>query len=60
MEMIQVPVERLEMSLRNVRRAPPGEEAMAELEASIKAHDLLLPLIAEALVGREREPRLRG
>ena len=50
MEMIQVPVERLEMSLRNVRRAPPGEEAMAELEASIKAHDLLLPLIAEAIV----------
>ena len=50
MEMIQVPVERLEMSLRNVRRAPPGEEAMAELEASIKAHGLLLPLIAEAFI----------
>ena len=50
MEMMQVPVERLEMSLRNVRQAPPGEEAMAELEASIKAHGLLLPLIAEAFI----------
>ena len=52
MQMIKVPVEALEMSLRNVRRAPPGEEAMAELEASIKAHDLLLPLIAEGDASR--------
>ena len=52
MEMMQVPIERLEMSLRNVRKAPPGEEAMAELEASIQTHDLLLPLIAEGDTSR--------
>ena len=52
MEMMQVPIEALEMSLRNVRQAPRGEEAMAELEASIRAHGLLFPLIAEGDASR--------
>ena len=52
MEMIQVPVSALEVSLRNVRQAPPGEEALAELEASIRAHGLLCPLIVEGDAGR--------
>ena len=58
MQSIDVPISALEVSPRNARKAPAGESRLRRLEASIAAHGLLQPLIAEGT--RERATVIGG
>lgn len=46
MKLVHVPLDRLEVSGQNARKAAPDPDKLAELTASIEAHGLLEPLIA--------------